>query len=107
MVKNFTEDLMRGKTAETAVYNYLSLLDFLEVENVSDNPLYYNKGDFRVCSNFTTHPYYIDAKNDSRVAQTRNILCEEEVYFKETDEYKYGDMYKEYDYLAVVSMEER
>jgi hypothetical protein len=45
-------------------------------------------------------------KDDSRIADTQNILCEEEVYYKENGRFVKGNMYSDYDIYAVVSKKE-
>lgn len=72
-------------------------------ENVSDIPEYYRKGDIKATCLTTGLEYMIDVKDDSRIAETQNILCEEENYWKETGIYTNGFMYNDYDYLAIVS----
>ena len=47
--------------------------------------------------------YFIEVKNDSRIADTGNVLCEEEVYYKKNDYYGKGNMYSNADVFAIVS----
>ena len=37
--------------------------------------------------------YNVEVKDDSVIAKTKNILCEDEVYYKKTGTYKIGNMY--------------
>ena len=46
-------------------------------------------------------------KDDSRIADTQNILCEDAVYYKESGRYVKGNMYSDYDIYAVVSKKEK
>lgn len=100
----FYRDLEAAKPAEHIVYNYL-LTSGYDVEDVSDIREYYNKGDIKLVLP-TGKTFYIDVKDDSRIAETRNVLCEEDVYFKDNDYFSPGDMKKSYDILAVVSKSE-
>ena len=49
---------------------------------------------------------YIEVKNDSRIADTGNVVCEEEVYYKERDYIGKGNMFCDNDIFAVVSQSE-
>ena len=100
----FYKDLEAAKPAEQLVLQLLSSTGY-DVEDVSDDREYFNKGDIKL-----TLPdgrvFFIDVKDDSRIAETGNVLCEYEIYYKENDYYGKGDMKKDYDILAVVSQEE-
>lgn len=106
MVKNFKEDLAIGKKAEEIVIkcleNTISDYTFLDV---SDYPSYYHKGDIiALCDEGYT---FIEVKNDSRIAQTKNILCEEEVFYKDSEIFVKGNMYSDYEVYAIVSGPEK
>lgn len=77
----FRKDLEAARASELLVYNYLlSLgLDGVSFELVNDNPAYYHKGD--IIARAANKEIGIDVKCDSRIAETSNVLCEEENYF--------------------------
>ena len=47
--------------------------------------------------------YFIEVKDDSRIADTGNVLCEERVFFREGNYYQKGFMYNDYEIFCVVS----
>ena len=103
----FSKDLIKGKRGEDIVKDVLfSLTSGYKIEDVSDDPQYYYTGDLRV-----TTPegkiYYLEVKNDSRIHETKNLLLEDEVYFKETGEFRKGNMYCKSDVYVVVSESDR
>ena len=101
----FYKDMEAAKPAEQLVYNLLSSSGY-KVEDVSDIKEYRYLGDIKlVTSKGVT--FFIDIKDDKRIAETGNFLFEEEVYLKDIDDFIPGDMKKHYDILAVVSQEEQ
>ena len=64
-------------------------------------------GDILAIDKETNKTISIEVKNDSRIADTRNVLCEEEVYYKSHDYYGRGNMYANNDVFCVVSIPER
>lgn len=104
MVTQFNEDLKKGRAAEIIVYNYLKK-NFPKciIENVSDIPYFYYLGDIRLITT-EGEKLHIEVKNDSRIADTHNILCEIAV------EYEYhtgaGNMDCGCDIYAIVSEKE-
>jgi hypothetical protein len=72
-----------------------------KVFDVADQPQYYHKGDLRII--LPTGERFVEVKDDSRIADTQNILCEEEVFYKDINEFVKGNMYSDYDIYAVVS----
>ena len=107
MLKEFWGDLAKAQVVEKQVLNTLSSLGTkYKFELVSDQPQYYHKGDIKAIAP-DGKEIFIDVKNDSRIHDTRNVLCEEENFFKEGGYYSKGNMYSSYDILAVVSQEEQ
>ena len=104
MLSNFSADLTAAKEAEQIVKEALTAASY-QVLDVSDEPKYYHKGDLKVI--LPSGERFVEVKDDSRIADTQNILCEEEVYYKETDQLVKGNMYSDYDIYAVVSKKER
>ena len=102
--EQFNKDLQQGKEGEQIVKQYLQKVG-CQVKDVSEQPQYYHIGDFFITSP-SGQKRYVEVKNDTVIAKTENILCEEEVYFKENDYAKPGFMYSNYDIYAVVSQEE-
>lgn len=104
MVTQFKKDLEEAKKAEIIVYNFLRK-NFPKciVQNVSDIPYFYYLGDIRV---ITTEgaKLHIEVKNDSRIAETHNILCETEVIYNSHS--TAGNMECNTDFYAVVSESE-
>ena len=104
-MSQFRQDLEAAKPAEQLVTNYL-MANGYEVQDVSTDPLSYYRGDLKIVQP-NGEQIFVEVKNDSRIADTQNILCEEEVYFKETNTYGTGNMESNYDYIAVVSQSEQ
>lgn len=107
MLNNFKNDLMVGKRAEEIVFQVFSSLDSEhKYEMISGFREMFYKGDI-VALDKNGKATYIEVKNDSRIADTGNVLCEEEVYYKKHDYYGKGNMECDCDIYAVVSEEQR
>lgn len=107
MLDNFDKDLKRGRAAEHLVCEVFSSLDDTHTfKEVGAERLFYYKGDI-IATNKAGKPTYIEVKADSRIADTGNVLCEEEVYFKKQDYYSRGNMDSNCDIYVVVSEEQR
>lgn len=104
MLSNFKADLAAAKEAEQIVKEAIAAAGY-QVLDVSDDPQSYHKGDLLITSP-TGEQRYVEVKDDSRIADTRNILCEEEVYYKESGRLVLGNMHSDYDIYAVVSKKE-
>ena len=102
----FQQDLQIGQKAERIVYEYLcSHYPAYWIEEVGANPQYYHKGDIRIIGpDFRER--FIEVKNDSRIATTQNVLCEEAVLWANGTESK-GNMFSNYDIYAVYSAQEQ
>ena len=107
MVNGFYRDLAQARKSEQLVLEVLSALttDYT-FEPVGDNREYFYKGDIKVVAN-NGEEIFVEVKNDSVIYKSGNILCEEEVYFKDTDYYDKGNMQSDYDIYAIVSEQER
>jgi hypothetical protein len=102
----FYIDLEAAKPAEELVRQTLSKLTTeYQFIDVADLPQYYSYGDI-LATGKNGSEFFIDVKDDSRIADTKRILCEEEVYFKQDGYTKDGFMYSNYDYLCIVSKKE-
>jgi hypothetical protein len=107
MLENFNRDLEIGKRAEQIVFEVSSALDSdRKYEMVGGVSEFFYMGDI-VALDKDGKPTYIEVKNDSRIADTGNVLCEEEVYYKRHDYYGKGNMECDCDIYAVVSEEQR
>lgn len=103
MLANFKTDLVKGKRAERIVKEvFTSLTDKYTFTDVSNNPSYYHKGDLLALA-ADGRQIFIEVKNDEVIHKTKNVLCEEEVYYKEADYYKDGFMHSDYQIYCVVS----
>lgn len=108
MIDNFQTDLAWGKQGEEIVLNVLSALrSDLTFVDVSNDYRYYHNGDIAAIDKKTDKIYFIEVKNDSRIADTGNILCEDEVYYKRHDYSARGNMYNNTDIYAIVSKKEK
>ena len=103
MLSEFNKDLVRGKKGEKIVKAVFSSLDknhqFIDV---SDDPQYYYKGDIMAVA-ADGKQTMIEVKNDGRIHETNNILCEEEVFMKEGGYFTKGNMYSDYEIFCIVS----
>lgn len=104
LTKQFKEDLAAAKEAEQIAKTAIAAAGY-KVFDVADQPEFYHKGDLQIQLP-TGELRYVEVKDDSRIADTQNILLEEEVYFKDSGRYAKGYMYSDYDIYAVVSKSE-
>ena len=106
-VNGFFKDLEAAREAEELVLNVFSELstDFKFEHVGADRDCFY-KGDIKATA-ADGREIFIEVKDDSVIHRTRNILCEDEVYYKDTDYYGSGNMQAEYDIYAILSREER
>lgn len=107
MLKDFNKDLEKGKRAEKIVLDTLSnLTDEFAFADVSDKRECFYRGDL-MAWNADFRTFFLEVKNDSAIAKTGKILCEEEVYYKTADYYGKGNMQSNSDFYIVVSEEEK
>ena len=107
MVSNFWEDLALAKGAEDIVREkFSSLTDKYTFVDVSSQKEYFHKGDIKAIA-ADGREIFIEVKSDSRIAQTQNVLCEEEVFYFATGELIKGNFYSDYEIYTVVSKDER
>ena len=105
MLSNFSADLAAAKDAEQQVRQVIAAAGY-QVFDVSDNPQCYHKGDLQI--QLPTGEYrYVEVKDDSRIADTENILLEDAVYYKESCRLVPGNLHSDYDIYAVVSKQQR
>ena len=106
MVSNFKRDLEAARDAELLVMQLLAgATDKYSFEYVGDNREYFSKGDIKAIDKTTGKEIFIEVKDDSRIGDTGNVLCEEEVdYFDYTVK---GNIYNDFDIYVVVSKKTR
>ena len=107
MVTNFFHDLAQAQTAEVLVAETLSgLTKDYQFINVGNQRAYFHKGDIKAVG-ADGREIMIEVKKDSRIGQTHNLLCEEEVYYFDTNSFAKGNFYSDYEIYCVVSESER
>ena len=107
MLDNFYNDLEAAKVAEAIALEQLqAYYDYWTLEDVSQVRECRYLGDIKA-TDFNGSTYYIEVKDDSRIHETQNILCEEENYIHETDSFIKGNMSCKGDIYAIVSQPER
>lgn len=107
MISNFKRDLNNAKEAERVA---LATLSFLYPKycfiDISEERAYYNTGDIKAVEKDTGIVSYFEVKDDSRIAETHNVLCEEEICYADIGFVK-GNMYSNYQYYLIVSKPEK
>ena len=107
MVEGFYEDLEQARAAETIVCDKLSsLAPGIKFENVGNDRQYFHKGDIKATLE-SGKEVFVEVKDDSCIHRTRNVLCEEEVYFNYNGVTTPGNMYSDYEIYCVLSQKER
>ena len=103
MVKNFQRDLERARVAEELVRDIFgNLTDNYTFESVGDQRQYFHKGDIKATdSNGNVH--FIEVKDDSRIGETGNVLCEDEVFYDSIGDFVKGNMHSDYEIYCVIS----
>lgn len=108
MLDNFQQDLENAKEAEQITLEALSALyTNYAFEDVSNQRQYFYKGDIKATDKKTGQEFYFEVKDDGRIADTRNVLCEEEVYYRGCDYYGKGNMSSDYQFYCIVSKKEK
>lgn len=105
-VSNFFSDLSKAQVAEILVRDkFQSLTNDWIFQWVGADKECRDLGDVLATDKQSGFSWYIEVKLDSRIADTGNVLCEEEVLYYETGRRKRGNMYNHSDYYCVVSKE--
>lgn len=107
MWDKFLVDLESAKNGERIVKEQLQKLlpDYI-IDDVSNERQYFYKGDLRATDKESGDSIYIEVKQDSRIADTQNVLCEYSVFFDDKGFTK-GNMFSDYDIYTIVSQSER
>lgn len=93
MLKDFYKDLNEAKAAERLVRETLtSLAPGYIFEDVSDVRECRYLGDIKAINKETGEFCYVEVKNDSRIGETHNVLCEYENYIKDGGYFIKGNM---------------
>ena len=99
----FLNDAAAAKHAEELVAAIMSSLvsswNFEVIDGEDENQ---HKGDIRVTDPITGFSLFLEVKNDSRIAETDNVLCEYLKFFYDKG-YKPGNMTYDYEYYCVLS----
>lgn len=74
---------------------FRSLTEEYSFIDVSNDRAYFNKGDIKAIA-ADGREIMIEVKADSRIAQTRNVLCEEENYWFASGRTTKGNFYSDY-----------
>lgn len=107
MIKQFKIDLNNARTAEQLVLDVFSeLTEEYTFTNVGDQREYFKRGDIKAVDK-NGNEIMIEVKNDSRIHETGNVLCEEENYFFDSGSYVDGNFHSNYEIYCVVSQAER
>lgn len=108
MLREFKKDLENAKEAEKLVLELLQSRNPRYIfEDVSDDISCRYKGDIKATSKELGVVFYIEIKDDSRIADTRRVLCEEEVLIYESGYCMSGNMHNKTDFYFVVSKSEK
>lgn len=103
MGEQFRKDLEKAHKAEDLVREVLtSLTDEYMFEDVANEKEYYHKGDIKATT-ADGEEIMIEVKDDSRIGDTGNILCEESVYYYEGNYEVKGNFYSDYQIYCVLS----
>lgn len=104
MVKGFWDDLSAAHNSELLVKNiFEQLTDVYTFEWVGNNREFFDKGDLVAYNTNTGKTSYIEIKLDSRIYDTKNVLCEDEVIFYDSGERRIGNIHNNFDVYVVVS----
>lgn len=107
MVGNFYQDLAKARGAEKLVREtFAALTNDYTFEDVSNEREYFYRGDIKAIA-ADGKEIFIEVKDDSRIQETHNVLCETAVYYYERGEYGKGNMSANYDIYCVVSRAEQ
>lgn len=106
MASNFRRDHEKAKIAEHLVWEVLCNTDSdFDFEEVGDNPEWYYHGDIRAINELDNIEVGVEVKNDSRIADTQNVLIEVKVWSYKENRYLKPNLESNYDYYAVVAQQ--
>ena len=103
MVSNFWNDLAQAHKSEELVRRlFASLTNEYTFINVGSEREYFNRGDIKAVG-ADGREIMIEVKCDGRIWETGNLLCEEEVYYFDTNTFVKGNFHSPYEIYCVVS----
>ena len=92
MLGNFYQDLAKARGAERLVREtFAALTNDYTFEDVSNEREYFYRGDIKAIA-ADGREIFIEVKDDSRIQETHNVLCETAIYYYERGEYGKGNM---------------
>lgn len=107
MLNQFYQDLVKARGAEKIVREtFAALTTDYTFENVSSERKYFYRGDIKAIA-ADGREIFIEVKDDSRIQETHNVLCETAIYYYDRHEYGKGNMSSDYDIYCVVSRSEQ
>lgn len=104
MQNSFKRELKKNRIAEVILKQVLESIydDKALVDDVTDSPECYHKGDIRITDK-NGNVYYLDAKNDGVIHKTQRVFCETYKYFFKDMKRHTGFMEDGlYDFLTIV-----
>lgn len=109
MVKGFYSDLAKAKKGEDIVRQVLQgCQDKYSITDVSEIKEMWHRGDIEIHDVEENISYYLDVKDDSRIAQTGNLLAEHRVYYVKDNKWTEGFMQRAtYDYVGYLSQQNK
>ena len=106
-MSQFMKDLARGQKAEQIAIEILRAnVPHYNFASVTNDQYYWHKGDIlgvRTDGKLTM----FEIKDDSRIADTGNVFCEEEVRYYATGKVQVGFMYNDYEILCILSQQDK
>lgn len=103
MFSEFFRDLNNARGAEvTVLETFAALSDEYIFEDVANIKECRYKGDIKATNKATGKEIYIEVKNDSRISQTKNVLCEDKVWYH-SGYYQDGNMHSVTDIYCIVA----
>jgi len=102
-VAQFKTDLEKAQEVELYICDALNNLPSIyRFEWVGADAQCYHKGDIKA-TRYDGKEIYLEIKCDSRIHETYNVLCEENVLYYETYTTTIGNMYSDYEIYCVYS----
>lgn len=105
---SFKQDAAAALPGELKTMEVLaSLTNDYSFQHIDDQTVLGKRGDIIATNKQSGKSYYIEVKNDSRIAETGNVLCEYTKYFKDTGKYRCGSMSYNYEIFIINSTKNR
>lgn len=105
---NFNKDAAAALPGELKVMEVLaSKTNDFSFSHIDDQEVNGKKGDILAIEKKSGKAIYIEVKNDSRISQTGNVLCEYQKYYYDSNKTKAGSMFYNYEIYLVHSQDSR